>query len=117
MLNVYYPDSPPPPSPPPSPLITTITTTTTTAAIATAPNPPASHFPPRVSFRDITVEPFDLKFYVKLGLSKTIRSYLKDKILFKLILLTTLYLRKDSLECKVKSLLKSIKNTNNATAR
>ena len=108
MLNIYCPD-PPPPLPP----ITTITTTTTTAAIATALNPPASHFPPRVSFQDITVEPFNLKFYIKLGLLKTIHSHLKDEIPFKLILLVTLYLCKDSLECKVKSLLKSIKNTNN----
>ena len=123
MLNVPYPNhpspSPPssPPSPPPPPLpITTITTTTTTAAIATAPNPPVSYFPFRVLFQDDTVEPFNLKFYVKLGLLKTIRSHLKDEILFKLISLATLYLRKDSLKCKVESLFKSIKNTNNAIA-
>ena len=112
MLNIYCFNFPPPPSP-----ITTITTTTTTAAIATAPNPPASHFPPGVSFRDVTVEPFNPKFYIKLGLLKTIRSHLKDETLFKLISLTTLYLYKDSLEYKIKSLLKSIKNTNDATAR
>ena len=110
MLNIYYFNPPPPSSP-----ITT--TTTTTAAIATMLNPPASHFPSGVSFRDIMVEPFNLKFYIKLNLLKTIRSHLKDEILFKLISLTTLYLRKDSLECKIKSLLKSIKNTNNTTAR
>ena len=112
MLNVYCPDPPPPPPP-----IITITTTTTAAAIATMPNPPASYFPPRVSFRDVTVEPFDLKFYVELGLLKTIYSYLKDKTPFKLILLATLYLHKNSLECKAESLFKSMKNTNNATAR
>ena len=54
---------------------------------------------------------------MKLGLLKTIRSHLKDETLFKLISLATLYLCKDSLKYKAESLLKSIKNTNDATAR
>jgi hypothetical protein len=110
MPNIYYPSPPPPPpplSPPPPSLITT-----------TAPNPLASHFPPKVSFRDNTVELFELKFYIDLGLLKTIYSYLGDETqLFKIISLATLYLYKNSLECKVKSLLKIMKNINNITAR
>ena len=50
-------------------------------------------------------------------LLKTIRSYLNVETPFKLISLATSYLYKNSLECKVESLLKIIKNINNAVAR
>jgi hypothetical protein len=113
MLNISYPDprsdffSPPPP---PLPPITT--TATTTAAIATAFNLS------KVSFWDNTVEPFKLKFYVDLGLLKMIHSYLEDETQpFRLMSFTTLYLYKDSLECKAEFLLKSIKKINNAIAK
>ncbi len=46
-----------------------------------------------------------------------IYGYLNVKTPFKLILLITLYLYKNSLKCKVESLLKMIKNINNAIAR
>jgi hypothetical protein len=75
MLNISYPDPYfdfPLPPPPPLPPITT--TATTTAAIATAFNLS------KVSFQDNMVEPFELKFYMDLGLLKTIHSYLEDKI-------------------------------------
>ena len=104
--------SPPPPSPP-SPPITT--TTATTTAITT--NPPTSYSPPRVLFQDNTVQLFKLNFYVDLDLLKTIRSHLNVKTPFNLILLATLYLYKNSLKCKVESLLKIIKNINNAVVR
>ena len=52
-----------------------------------------------------------------MGLLKTIHSYLKDEIFFKLISLAILYLCEDSLKYKVESLFKSMKNTNNATAK
>ena len=99
-LSPLFPSPPPPP--PPSTIAATI------AAVATAP---------KVSFRDDTVKLFKLKFYVNLVLLKTICSYLNVKIPFKLILLVTSYLCKNSLECKTKSLLKTIKNINDATAR
>ena len=67
----YFFLSPPPPPPPP---ITTITTSATTAAITTAFNLS------KVSFRDNTVELFELIFYVDPGLLKTIYSYLEDEI-------------------------------------
>jgi hypothetical protein len=54
---------------------------------------------------------------VDLDLLKTICGYLNVKIPFKLISLVTSYLRKNSLKCKVESLLKIIKNINNAVAR
>ena len=64
------------------------------------------------------VELFKLKFYINPGLLKTIHSYLKNETeFFKLILLTTSYLYKDSLKYKAKSLLKNIKNINNIIAR
>jgi len=63
------------------------------------------------------VQPFKPKFYVDLDLLKIIRSYLTVKTPFKLMLLATLYLYKNSLKCKVESLLKIIKNINNAAAR
>ena len=64
------------------------------------------------------VELFKLNFYIDLGLLKTIYSYLENKIEpFKLILFATSYLYKDSLKYKIKSLLKNIKNINNAIAR
>jgi hypothetical protein len=75
MLNISYPD--PHSDFPPLflPFLSPITTTAiTTAAIATAFNLS------KVSFRDNIVEPFELKFYVDLGLLKTIHSYLEDKI-------------------------------------
>jgi len=50
-------------------------------------------------------------------LLKTIYSYLNVKTPFKLISLATLYLYKNSLKYKVESLLKIIKNINNAIAR
>ena len=52
-----------------------------------------------------------------LNLLKTIRSYLNVKTPFNLILLTTLYLYKNSLKYKAESLLKMIKNINNAAVR
>ena len=52
-----------------------------------------------------------------LNLLKTIRSYLNVKTPFNLILLTTLYLYKNSLKYKVESLLKMIKNINNTIVR
>ena len=53
-----------------------------------------------------------------LGLLKTIYSYLEDETqLFRLILFAISYLYKDGLEYKVKILLKSMKNINNATVR
>ena len=100
-LPLPPPFSPPPPPPPP-------TIAATTAAVATAP---------KVSFRDDMVKLFELKFYVDPVLLKTIHSYLNIKILFKLILLATLYLCKNSLECKAKSLLKTIKNINDIIVR
>jgi len=63
------------------------------------------------------VRPFEPKFYVDLNLLKTIRSHLTVKTPFKLISLATSYLRKNSLKCKVESLLKIIKNINNAAVR
>ena len=68
--SLLLPPSPPPPPPP----ITTITTSAITAAIATAFNLS------KVSFWDDTVEPFKPKFYVDLGLLKTMHSYLEDEI-------------------------------------
>jgi hypothetical protein len=74
MLNISYPNphsdffSPPPP---PLPFITT--TATTTAAITTTFNLY------KVSFRDNMVEPFKPKFYIDLGLLKTIHSYLENE--------------------------------------
>ena len=50
-------------------------------------------------------------------LLKTIHSYLNVEILFKLILLTTLYLCENSLKYKAESLLKTMKNINNITVR
>jgi hypothetical protein len=97
----------PPPPPPPITTTTTIAATTATVAIAT-----------KVLFWDDTVELFKLNFYVDLGLLKTIHSYLENKTeLFKLILFTTSYLHEDSLKYKVESLLKNIKNINNAVVR
>jgi len=121
MPNVPSPPLPPPPPPPlplpsPPPPITT-TTATTTAAVATAPNPPASHSSSKVLFRDNTVQPFELNFYVDLGLLKIIGSSLDIKTPFKLISLITSYLYKNSLKYKAESLLKIIKNINNAVAR
>jgi hypothetical protein len=52
-----------------------------------------------------------------LDLLKKIYGYLNVKTPFKLISLITSYLYKNSLECKVESLLKIIKNINNAVAR
>jgi hypothetical protein len=74
MLNISYPNLyfDFPPSPPPLPPITT--TAITTAAIATAFNLS------KVSFQDDTVELFKPKFYMDLGLLKTIHSYLEDEI-------------------------------------
>jgi hypothetical protein len=128
MLNVPSPPPPPLPPPPPPPLppppppppppsyssssssppsiTTTIAATTTTITTA-----------PKVSFRDNIVQPFKPKFYVDLDLLKTIYGYLNVKTPFKLILLATLYLYKNSLECKAESLLKIIKNINNTIAR
>ena len=63
------------------------------------------------------VKPFKLIFYMDLVLLKTIRSYLNIKTLFKLISLITSYLYENSFEYKVESLLKTIKNINNTTAR
>ena len=64
------------------------------------------------------VELFKLKFYIDPGLLKTIYSYLEDKIqFFRLMLLAISYLYKDGLEYKVKILLKSMKNINNAIVR
>ena len=116
MLNIPYSTSPPflpflffsppplfPLPPPPPPAIAA-----TIAAVATAP---------KVSFRDNTVKLFKLIFYIDPVLLKTIHSYLNIKILFKFILLTTSYLRENSLECKTESLLKIIKNINNATVK
>ncbi|XTI84251.1 hypothetical protein V2W45_1327495 [Cenococcum geophilum] len=118
MPNVPGPPPPPPlPPPPPFPPPVTITTAATTAAVATALNPSASHSPPKVSFRDNMVRPFKPKFYVDLDLLKKIGSYLNVKIPFRLMLLTTLYLRKNSLKCKAESLLKIMENINNAVAR
>jgi len=54
---------------------------------------------------------------VDLDLLKIIRSYLNIKTPFNLILLVTLYLYKNSLKCKAESLLKIIKNINNAVVR
>ena len=48
---------------------------------------------------------------------KTIRSHLNVKTPFNLMLLITLYLYKNSLKYKAESLLKIIKNINNAAAR
>ena len=103
------PPSPPPPPPPPPLYPPPITTTTAaTTAVATAP---------RVSFRDDTVRPFKPNFYVDPDLLKKIRSYLNVKTPFRLILLATSYLYKNSLKCKAESLLKIIENINNAIAR
>ena len=63
------------------------------------------------------VQLFKPKFYIDLDLLKTIRSYLNVKTPFKLILLITSYLYKNSLKYKVESLLKIIKNINNAIVR
>jgi hypothetical protein len=54
---------------------------------------------------------------VDLDLLKTIYGYLNVKIPFKLISLVTSYLYKNSLKYKAESLLKIIKNINNAVAR
>ena len=50
-------------------------------------------------------------------LLKTIRSYLNVETPFNLMLLANLYLYKNSLKCKAESLLKMIKNINNAAVR
>ena len=63
------------------------------------------------------VQPFELNFYVDLGLLKIIGSSLDIETPFKLILLVTSYLYKNSLKYKAESLLKIIKNINNIIAR
>ena len=54
---------------------------------------------------------------MELDLLKIIRSHLNTETPFKLILLITLYLYKNSLKYKVKYLFKKMKNINNAKAR
>jgi hypothetical protein len=54
---------------------------------------------------------------MELDLLKIIHSYLNVKIFFKLISLATLYLYKNSLKGKAESLLKEMKNINNAIVK
>ena len=81
------------------------------------PPPPPITTAPKVLFQDNTVKPFKPKFYIKLDLLKIIRSHLNAKTLFKLILLATSYLYKNSFKYKAEYLFKKIKNINNAKTK